>query len=44
MEIKWLKFVKKWVLIYHGKAIGAGNTQAEAIEQGITVFRLLKLR
>jgi hypothetical protein len=38
MKIQYLKFVKKWVVIYKGRARGAGNTPAEALDQ---VFSLI---
>ena len=41
MQIKYLKYFKKWVVIYKGKARSAGNTPAEAIEQ---VFELITLK
>ena len=42
MQLKYLKFMKKWCLVYKGRAISVGNTQAEAIEEGFTLLKQLK--
>jgi hypothetical protein len=38
MQIKYLKFMQKWLASYQGKAIGIGNTAIEAIGQALEVI------
>jgi len=42
MQIKYLKFMKKWVAIFNGKAIAVGNTNQEAINEAFTWLRVVK--
>lgn len=42
MTIKYLKFFKKYIAIYHGQAVAVGNTHAEAIAEAIRPSLLVK--
>lgn len=40
MILQYLKFVKKWVIKYHGQAVAVGNTQSQAIDEAMELLRL----
>lgn len=44
MLLKKLKFFKKWVIVYKGKAIAVGNSPAEAINEACELLRLKVIR
>lgn len=39
MKLEYLKFMRKWIVSYKGKARAVGNTQAEAIEQAMILLK-----
>ena len=40
MTLKYLKFMRKWIISYHGRAIAVGDTQGQAIEEAMELLRL----
>lgn len=40
MKLEYLKFMRKWIVSYRGKARAVGNTQAEAIDQACELLKL----
>jgi hypothetical protein len=44
MYIKYLKHVKKWVAIQNGKAVAIGETNKQALNEGIARLIVLSKR
>jgi len=42
MQIKYLKFIKKWVAIFNGRAIAVGNTNKEALSEAFVWLKEVK--
>ena len=40
MTIKYIKYFKKWCIVYHQKAVAVGNTPAQAIDEACELLRL----
>ncbi len=43
MQIKYLKFMKKWLVSYKGRAIGIGETIPEALGKALSLIQSEKL-
>lgn len=39
MTIKFLKYVKKWLIQYHGESIAVGDTIGQALEDALLVIK-----
>ena len=40
MKIEWLKFMRKYLVSYHGKALAVGDNLAQALSDAIYIVTL----